>query len=268
MNLCEALREASEKNCAITRTSWGEKWYAYSGMDNLVSIGRVGGPIPIGHTEDQPIDAVDVRCFEASTHQDLWCTTATFLAQDWELFPGMPFNGPLGMKGEMVGVESPKSLPIPPRDLEPQQCDPPSGNSRDVSLEYGIDVAEADTKGLREDRLRHDLVYAINVNSRENQSNTPDFLLADFLIGCLHAFESTSNGREAWYGHTNSPGRSHKSPTEVLSLLDWAETILCNSQAGKDHTPETWNVELKKWMDAKHAIPRSGTSTPPGPRDK
>jgi hypothetical protein len=40
----------------------------------------------------------------------------------------------------------------------------------------------------------------INSQSRENDSNTPDFLLAEFMVKCLEAFELASNKREVWYG--------------------------------------------------------------------
>ena len=48
--------------------------------------------------------------------------------------------------------------------------------------------------------FRKELQQAINRHSRENISNTPDFILADYLISCLEAFETASNAREEWYG--------------------------------------------------------------------
>lgn len=47
------------------------------------------------------------------------------------------------------------------------------------------------------------LSILINKNSRENESNTPDFLLAEYLQDCLVVFEKTVNGREKWYGREN-----------------------------------------------------------------
>lgn len=44
------------------------------------------------------------------------------------------------------------------------------------------------------------LSILINKNSRENESNTPDFLLGEYLQDCLVVFEKTVNGREKWYG--------------------------------------------------------------------
>ena len=34
---------------------------------------------------------------------------------------------------------------------------------------------------------------------KEADSNTPDFILAEYLMACLCAFEVASNRREVWY---------------------------------------------------------------------
>jgi hypothetical protein len=39
----------------------------------------------------------------------------------------------------------------------------------------------------------------INETGAENLSNTPDFILAEYLVNCLEAFNQTSNQRSAWY---------------------------------------------------------------------
>lgn len=57
-------------------------------------------------------------------------------------------------------------------------------------------------------KLAADFATAINCNSAENQSNTPDFILAEYLVICLEAFGTVSNMREAWYGHSHSIGGS------------------------------------------------------------
>ena len=40
-----------------------------------------------------------------------------------------------------------------------------------------------------------DIRKAINCASRENGSNTPDFVLASYLISCLDAFDAAVNAR-------------------------------------------------------------------------
>ena len=44
-----------------------------------------------------------------------------------------------------------------------------------------------------------DLAAVINKHSMENGSNTPDFILAEYLYKCLSAFEITTNDRTKWY---------------------------------------------------------------------
>jgi hypothetical protein len=48
--------------------------------------------------------------------------------------------------------------------------------------------------------LASDLEGLLNMHSAENASNTPDFILAEYLMDCLHAFETASRHREQWYG--------------------------------------------------------------------
>lgn len=54
--------------------------------------------------------------------------------------------------------------------------------------------------------LRAEIEHALNRCSAENGSNTPDFILAEFLIACLAAFDTASKARERWYGEALSIG--------------------------------------------------------------
>lgn len=52
------------------------------------------------------------------------------------------------------------------------------------------------------------LVSLINSESMENGSDTPDFILAQYLVGCLENFNAVMALREKWYGRgaeANSP---------------------------------------------------------------
>lgn len=40
----------------------------------------------------------------------------------------------------------------------------------------------------------------INRHSAENASDTPDFILAEYVTGCLDAFNQAVRAREKWYG--------------------------------------------------------------------
>lgn len=45
----------------------------------------------------------------------------------------------------------------------------------------------------------------INRHSQENASNTPDFILAQYLAACLLAFNTAIQQRETWYGRDARP---------------------------------------------------------------
>jgi len=45
-----------------------------------------------------------------------------------------------------------------------------------------------------------ELTGLINHYSIENASNTPDFILAQFISGCLESFNGAVQQREKWYG--------------------------------------------------------------------
>ncbi len=84
----------------------------------------------------------------------------------------------------------------------------------DLALEVAADIRNAisclridgardsrDTAGFAKpqslrDRIRH----AINCTSAENESDTPDFILADYLMASLDAFDAATRTREKWYG--------------------------------------------------------------------
>lgn len=58
--------------------------------------------------------------------------------------------------------------------------------------------------------LREDIEEAINRNSAENGSDTPDFILAEYLLACLGAFDHAVNKRELWFGSKDTPRRRKK----------------------------------------------------------
>lgn len=51
--------------------------------------------------------------------------------------------------------------------------------------------------------LRKEIEIALNKHSAENGSNTPDFILATYLTGCLASFNAAVAARESWYGRKN-----------------------------------------------------------------
>jgi hypothetical protein len=52
--------------------------------------------------------------------------------------------------------------------------------------------------------FRSDLEDLINKWSMENRSNTPDFILAEYLMSCLRSFEHATKARALWYKPTDT----------------------------------------------------------------
>ncbi len=48
-------------------------------------------------------------------------------------------------------------------------------------------------------RLEAELSRLLNQHSAENASNTPDFILAQFLMACLAAWNTGVQQRETWH---------------------------------------------------------------------
>lgn len=59
--------------------------------------------------------------------------------------------------------------------------------------------------------FRKELEALINRNSMENGSSTPDFILADYLVASLAAFDAAVTRRAQWYGHV---GLSNAAPPD------------------------------------------------------
>jgi hypothetical protein len=89
--------------------------------------------------------------------------------------------------------------------LEPTQPDPPKS-----AVEESKPEMDAFGKELRD---------LINRNSKENGSDTPDFILAEFLYGCLILFDRTTKERSRWYGNKDTIPTIDIKPTPSLGVL-------------------------------------------------
>ena len=58
--------------------------------------------------------------------------------------------------------------------------------------------------------LSDELQALLNSHSRENESNTPDFILAEYMLCTLEAYESATKKRDAWHGLPTQPGKCEK----------------------------------------------------------
>lgn len=69
--------------------------------------------------------------------------------------------------------------------------------------------------------LARELEGLLNQYNRENLSDTPDFILAQFVMASLEAFETATRRRSAWYNHN---------PWSALE------------------SPLTWPIRLRRWL--------------------
>jgi hypothetical protein len=73
-----------------------------------------------------------------------------------------------------------------------------------------------DTVNYRDTAFRKQLVTLLNQHSMEKGSNTPDFILAEYLNGCLAIFDVATARRDAWYGRP--PGFEVAAPKEETDV--------------------------------------------------
>jgi hypothetical protein len=75
--------------------------------------------------------------------------------------------------------------------------------------------------------LREHIERGINRTSSEKGSNTPDFILAEYLVDCLAAFDKAVKQRAEWYGRADHPveGSHIRAPSDeaVRDLLEKVE---------------------------------------------
>lgn len=75
---------------------------------------------------------------------------------------------------------------------------------------------DAQIAAERRARFVRDVASAVNCNSAENTSNTPDFILAEFMVKTLEAFDAATVRRAGWYGQTlEAPGQVDHPLTEM-----------------------------------------------------
>lgn len=60
--------------------------------------------------------------------------------------------------------------------------------------------------------FRAKLEALINAESMENGSDTPDFILAEYLTDMLEVFDRTVRAREKWYGRVPEKIPSYEAP--------------------------------------------------------
>ena len=62
--------------------------------------------------------------------------------------------------------------------------------------------------------LLTDLAAVLNRHSAESASDTPDFILAEYLLGCLDIYNKTVRLREDWHGASVMIDGSHPAASD------------------------------------------------------
>lgn len=101
-----------------------------------------------------------------------------------------------GIKGEIY----PCKPDIFAGSYDPVASVDPTGASAPINSIGGPADVPALDMPAREERFRKELESLLNSHSRENGSNTPDFILAQFLCGVLAAWDAAVMRRSEWYG--------------------------------------------------------------------
>ena len=69
-------------------------------------------------------------------------------------------------------------------------------------------MADTNDNGCRnKEGFRKELEQLLNKNCMENGSNTPDFLLANYMLACLNAADMLISERDRW--HTKEICKMH-----------------------------------------------------------
>lgn len=85
-----------------------------------------------------------------------------------------------------------------------ERADPSKIDLVDWDIDANRPVSESQPAEIHERRqgLERELTTLLNRHSEENESGTPDFILAGFLIGVLDAYNKTLGERAVWRGES------------------------------------------------------------------
>lgn len=109
------------------------------------------------------------------------------------------------------------------------------------------------------------LTSAINRHSAENGSNTPDFILSQFLVRCLQAYDATVRLRAQWYGRIDGPAESWMSEKEVRQLLGFLTVELPELHEVEMHRMATALESFKAALERERQKPSTSGGSGPVP---
>ena len=92
------------------------------------------------------------------------------------------------------------------------------------------------------DKLESKIKDLINEFNREADSDTPDFILAEFLINCLRSLELVINKRDGWYNLPHDMNSISRCVCDKCGqphiYRETAMSIKCGAKGKTDVAPE------------------------------
>ncbi len=58
---------------------------------------------------------------------------------------------------------------------------------------------------MSKETFQKQLTQLINSHCLENESNSPDFILAEYIMGCLDSYTNAAKKRDEWHGINPTP---------------------------------------------------------------
>jgi hypothetical protein len=102
------------------------------------------------------------------------------------------------------------------------------------------------------EEFKKELTNLINKYNIESGSNTPDFIICEYLINCLLTFNSIQKNREKWYGReldvaqTNVPDIKPTPNPDTIRIGGGSSITEKYLQAGGIPIKERYSDEMKK----------------------
>jgi hypothetical protein len=86
---------------------------------------------------------------------------------------------------------------------------------KDVRSKPGVISAGVLELEEKSQTLQNALERVLNLHSAESVSHTPDYILAEYLINCLKAWNAGSKLRDQWYGEVKNIGQVDASQSDA-----------------------------------------------------
>lgn len=168
------------------------------------------------HTKDQQkiYDAIAAGSMHAAPSQSLTAADLIKSAEDEQFRNLIAADHAAEMEASVAAdpAATPKLAPV---TLGSRVYPNPDYVSDDYNLDL-IKVLEAHDIPIpvRMNRIQHELSSAVNHSSMENGSNTPDWIIGEFLTTMIGALDRAILQRDKWYGRMNAPGQSSEPEPE------------------------------------------------------